>query len=83
MDVVLDVLDTFVFDKLYALLLPAKSFDLLDQDSVVDYNSHINRYVTLTPSQYAVESSLARDNILRQFLSLFITIWLVLNLRLD
>lgn len=40
MDVVLDVLDTFVFDKLCAVLLPAKSFDLLDEDSLHDYICH-------------------------------------------
>lgn len=79
MDVVLDILDTFVFDKLYAFLLPAKSFDLLDQDSLHDYNRHISRYVTVIPSEYAMQSTWPRDNIFRQFLSLFITIWLVFN----
>jgi lathosterol oxidase len=83
MDVVLDILDTFVFDKLYAFLLPAKSFGLLDQDSLLDYNRHINQYVTLSPSQYAVESSWSRDNIFRQFLSLFTTIWLVFNVPIQ
>ncbi|KAL4910646.1 hypothetical protein BDW74DRAFT_1065 [Aspergillus multicolor] len=76
MDVILDVLDTFLFDRVYASVLPASS-------SVGDaalgsqklYNQHIGRYVPLPPSPYVDASMWKRDAIVRQSISLFLISW--------
>jgi lathosterol oxidase len=74
MDVLLDVLDTFVFDQLYAAILPdtnagSKAINL----SLL--NQHVKVYFPLEPSSWAAASLLKRDNMARQTLSLFLMIW--------
>ncbi|KAE8144977.1 putative sterol delta 5,6-desaturase [Aspergillus avenaceus] len=81
MDVVLDVLDTLVFDQLYATVLPrsfkAGSTDhfFLNGTETAALNENINRYVALSPSEWATKSAWPRHYIFRQSLSLFLIIW--------
>lgn len=78
MDVVLDVLDTFVFDRAYAAVLPASQTQLaLNKDLLSTYNQNVGRYVSLSPSTWAVRSSWLRDDVKRQALSLFFIMWCV------
>lgn len=78
MDVVLDVLDTFAFDRLYATLLPATQAQLaLNKDLLPTYNQNIGNYISLSPSTWAVRSSWLRDDVKRQALSLFFITWCV------
>lgn len=78
MDVVLDVLDTFVFDRLYSTFLPANLAQLAaNKENFPTYNENVNRYVTLPPSHWATRSSWARDDIQRQAVSLFLIMWYV------
>lgn len=76
MDVFLDVLDTFFFDRLYALVLPAtNSVEDAVRESQKLYNQNIGRYVPLAPSAYVDASMWKRDDILRQATSLFLIAW--------
>jgi len=72
MDVLLDVLDTFVLDRAYAVVLPVH--DNAIKPSVL-YNENVGRYLELVPSQWAYLSRLPREHILRQFLSFFLITW--------
>lgn len=86
MDVVLEVLDTFVGDYIYATLYPARpapydfpnppSNDTIGQQvfSAWTYKPSTN-YFSLEPSEYAYMSAWPRDNIWRQSLSLYLTVW--------
>lgn len=86
MDIVLDVADTFVFDRLYALALPARASNATTAGLDIDlsksaaaagqFNEAVNRYYPLAPSQWATASLLARDALPRQILSLFVLAWL-------
>lgn len=86
MDIVLEILDTFVLDSVYAFLLPV---------SPAQYNHLVapaNRtaaqpfstwrykpataFLTLEPSQDAYMSAWPRDNIFRQAISLFMITWI-------
>ncbi|KKK13227.1 hypothetical protein P175DRAFT_0427513 [Aspergillus ochraceoroseus IBT 24754] len=73
MDIVLDVLDTLVLDRLYAALLPAPEGV---RPVAVEYNSHVARYMELQPTKWAGMSQLARDSIIRQMFSLFLLTWI-------
>ena len=79
MDVVLDVLDTFVFDRCYASLLPdpfaIPSNDTLSQQPFLNHNVKV--YYPLEPSQWAEASRWKRDNVTRQTISLFIIAWYI------
>ncbi|KAA8651480.1 hypothetical protein EYZ11_004567 [Aspergillus tanneri] len=81
MDVLLDVFDTLVLDRLYASVFPKPAGKLLHNHLSLNktefgaLNQNINRYVEVTPSQWAVQSSWPRDNIFRQGLSLFLVAW--------
>lgn len=76
MDVVLDVLDTFAFDRLYSSLLPASQAQLaLNKEAFPTYNQNVGRYVTLPASDWATQSSWARDDVRRQAVSLFFITW--------
>ncbi|GJC90533.1 putative delta(7)-sterol 5(6)-desaturase [Colletotrichum liriopes] len=84
MDVVLEVVDTFVGDKLYAALLPAHA-------APYDFPHHAanataqplstwqykpsTHMLYLEPSEAAHLSAWPRDNIFRQFTSLFLITW--------
>jgi lathosterol oxidase len=85
MDIVLEVLDTFVLDQAYALLLPARPapYDYPDHASTNasaqtfstwQYKPSTD-YFQLEPSQYAYMSTWPRDNIFRQGISLFFMTW--------
>lgn len=79
MDVLLDILDTFVFDRFYASVLP--DFLATYTNSTLLGTSHLNQnvraYYPLEPSPWAEASRLKRDDLLRQSLSLFLLIWFV------
>ncbi|KAH8424410.1 sterol desaturase family protein [Aspergillus melleus] len=75
MDVFLDVLDTFVFDKFYASILPATNIDNGTLPTGALYNQHINLYYPLEPSQWVEASSWKRDDMARQAVSLFLITW--------
>ncbi|KAI9714863.1 MAG: c-5 sterol desaturase [Bogoriella megaspora] len=87
MDVVLEAFDRYLFDYVYATVLPANSnffqYDLL-KDSYLASNATLDsiasnyrytpasQYVSFPPTQYAYQSQWARDNIYRQAFSLYI-----------
>lgn len=78
MDVFLDVLDTFVFDRFYASIAPdhftgANNSTLFAQDP--NLNRHVRVYYPLEPSQWAESSVWKRDDIARQSFSLFLIAW--------
>lgn len=81
MDVLLDILDTWVLDRFYATIFPRSPAKFIDYSSPsnntewANLNQNLNRYVEVTPSKWAVQSSWPRDNILRQGLSLFLVAW--------
>ncbi|KAL2007491.1 hypothetical protein VTN00DRAFT_8929 [Thermoascus crustaceus] len=81
MDIVLDVLDTLVFDHVYAALLPISAETLAKKPIVDDgallsqYNQNVGRYIDLPPSKWAALSSWSRDDIRRQTISLFAISW--------
>jgi lathosterol oxidase len=86
MDIVLEVCDTFALDYAYASLLPAKPapYDLL-KDGISNSTvaaalstwqyTPATSYFTLQPSDAAYLSAWTRDNIFRQFISLFLIVW--------
>lgn len=72
MDILLDVLDTFVLDRLYAAVLPVHGNAIKPS---MPYNENVGRYLELAPTQWAYLSRWPRDNAVRQFLSLFMITW--------
>ncbi|KAL8755843.1 MAG: hypothetical protein Q9199_003355 [Rusavskia elegans] len=89
MDIVLNVFDTFLFDRLYATALPRSSTagasHKVIKDATATFSSmrelptavrSLNQFWNLEPSQYAVLSAWPRDNIWRQTLSLYLITWL-------
>ena len=84
MDVVLEVLDTFGFDWLYATLLPASSpfnagrfHDVSNSSLPSMLYKPASQYLKLEPSQYAYMSALPRDNVWRQGITLYLITWSV------
>lgn len=88
MDIVLEIFDTFLFDRLYAKYLPATSSTILAHDAVnnatVAFSSMpqapirfpaASRFLRLEPSAWAYMSSWTRDSVSRQTLSLYLIIW--------
>ena len=88
MDIVLDVFDTFLFDRLYATALPrpltAGASHKVIKDATATFSSSrelptaiqsLNQFWNLPPSQYAVLSAWPRDSIWRQTLSLYLITW--------
>ncbi|KAL0473701.1 C-5 sterol desaturase [Neurospora intermedia] len=84
MDVVLEVSDQFMFDYMYAWLLPARPalYDFPDKSNgtAQAFSSWVyepaTKFFSLEPSQAAYQSIWTRDNIYRQALSLFLILWL-------
>ncbi|MCJ1375465.1 c-5 sterol desaturase [Loxospora ochrophaea] len=88
MDVVLEVFDTFLFDRLYAQFLPASSIPVA-QDAAhsatptfssmrelpTAYHA-ASQFLQLQPSHWAYMSAWPRDNIWRQTVSLYLITWL-------
>jgi len=107
MDVVLEVFDTLLFDRLYANVLPLSpavaSFDPIstisaslkgyhDINATYDTTNSISdatfarsgwqwqpasEYFSMQPSDYAYMSKWDRDNMYRQFVSLYLITWYV------
>lgn len=87
MDVVLEVFDTFLFDRLYAAALPTSAPHQganVVKDATTTFSSvrehptalaRTNQLFQLEPSQYAYMSQWPRDNIWRQGLSLYLITW--------
>lgn len=87
MDIVLEILDTFFFDRFYATLFPASSTVYgkpIVQDVTSTFSSirelptaiHASsQFFQLKPSQYAYMSTWPRDNVWRQGLSLYLITW--------
>ncbi|KAK2007027.1 hypothetical protein LZ32DRAFT_663160 [Colletotrichum eremochloae] len=85
MDVVLEIIDTFIGDKLHDTLLPAHAtpYDFPNYTvnatalplSIWKYKPSTYMF-SLEPSEAAYMSAWPRDNIFRQFTSLFLITWL-------
>lgn len=87
MDIVLEIFDTFLFDRLYAICLPA-ALRSYGHDAMKDATSTFssmremptaphpsNQFFQLKPSQYAYMSAWSRENPWRQGLSLYLITW--------
>lgn len=89
MDIVLEFCDTFLFDHIYAAVLPAKP-------SLINLNDGINNgtrfdakalsswqyqpsteFISFAPSDAAYMSQWTRDNVYRQALTLLLVTWSV------
>ncbi|KAA8908956.1 hypothetical protein FN846DRAFT_644178 [Sphaerosporella brunnea] len=78
MDIVLSVTDTFLFDRLYAALLPRPDASLYNTTQFtrsIELDP-ISDHFGWQPSKYAYLSTLDRDNDYRQLFSLFLITWL-------
>lgn len=88
MDIVLEVFDTFILDRLYATILPTitaiPNGRISSNDATSTYSSQrelptavhsASRFFQLEPSEYAYMSAWPRDNIWRQGLSLYLITW--------
>ncbi len=91
MDVILEVADTYLLDRVYATLLPASPAQYIsyksDNASSLSFSnatgSHLynyiyepaSQYISLEPTQWTYSSSWPRDNIIRQGISLFAIVW--------
>lgn len=85
MDIVLEVIDTFVGDYLYATVHPARlapydypnppSNETVSQQAFTSWTyKPSTQYISFEPSEYAYMSAWPRDNIYRQALTLFMLI---------
>lgn len=90
MDLVLEGFDAYVFDRLYATLLPTQNLNITSQlasENVFATASCLDnydfkpasKYLSFPPSEYACMSTLPRENIWRQLISLYIITWFVHN----
>lgn len=90
MDIVLEAFDTFLFDPIYATLLPANipapspnaTFSSLKEASTPYLSTTwqfqpASEYLSFTPSKYAYMSAWPRDDMRRQFVTLFLITWCV------
>ena len=86
MDVVLEVTDTFIWDYMYASLLPAHPAPYDYPNVQTNQTSQTfsswqyepsTSFFSLQPSKAAYASTLPRDSIYRQGISLFLITWLV------
>jgi lathosterol oxidase len=91
MDVVLEVADTYLLDRVYATLLPANpsqyiSYKFSNASSTTfpgaagkpQYNyiyEPASQFISLEPTPWTYSSSWPRDNIIRQGISLFAIVW--------
>lgn len=88
MDIVLELCDTFLFDHIYAAILPAKPSSLFLKDGAINgtqfdakaYSSWqyeaSNQYLSWTPRDAAYMSEWTRDNAYRQIITLLLLTWL-------
>jgi lathosterol oxidase len=87
MDIALELVDTYVLDKVYASLLPAKipSYNInngLHNSTIYDLKASspwqfepASSMISFTPGEAAYMSQWNRDNIYRQAVSLFFITW--------
>ncbi|TVY88002.1 Delta(7)-sterol 5(6)-desaturase [Lachnellula willkommii] len=88
MDIALELCDTYAFDYIYSALLPASSspYNLndgfsnattFDAKAASPWQWHpASQFLSFPPTDAAYMSQWPRDNIYRQFLSLFLIMWL-------
>ncbi|KXG50033.1 Fatty acid hydroxylase [Penicillium griseofulvum] len=77
MDIFLDILDTLILDRCYALLSPdPTAISKNDNLASANLNRHVGLYYPMQPSKWAEASLWKRDDIARQALSLYLIIWL-------
>ncbi|KAJ5519026.1 Fatty acid hydroxylase [Penicillium expansum] len=77
MDIFLDILDTLVLNRCYALLSPDPTATFNNNTlPAVDLNRHVRVYYPMQPSKWAEASLWKRDDIARQALSLYVITWL-------
>lgn len=87
MDIVLEVLDTFLFDRFWSTVYPASTFNY-PKDAVKHSTATFSsirelptaihsstQFFQLAPSRYAYMSKWPRDNIWRQFCTLYLITW--------
>jgi Delta7-sterol 5-desaturase len=96
MDLVLEGFDTYLFDPLYASILPANPSNVaykvaggngsttlssMREVPTAQYSTWefkpASQFLSFPPSHFAYESSMPRDDIRRQFASLFLITWYV------
>ena len=87
MDIVLEVFDTFLFDRFWSTVYPASSLNdpkNAIKDSTATFSSmrelpttipSSTHFFRLAPSPYAYMSEWPRDNIWRQFFTLYLITW--------
>lgn len=91
MDVVLEAFDTYLFDYIYAFAAPSPAANLGKAAAVANASyaaipempslanawkfEPASQYLSFPPTEYAWMSSLARDNMYRQAVSLFLITW--------
>ena len=90
MDVILEIVDTFLFDRLYATVFPTtipvviSSYARQTPTATSTFSSMrevptpfqpASQFLTLEPSAYAYLSAWPRDNPFRQLLSLYLITW--------
>ncbi|KIX10485.1 uncharacterized protein Z518_01568 [Rhinocladiella mackenziei CBS 650.93] len=83
MDIVLEIVDTLVLDRVYATLLPASPSSYVSQKSnnatsTAQYTyiyEPASQFISLEPTHWTYSSSWPRDNIYRQAISLFAIVW--------
>ena len=81
MDVVLEVADYLVFDRVYSAISPLSATPNVNAtlNSIPSWQhpSYVpaSQYLPLGPTQYTYASSLDRDNIYRQAISLYLITW--------
>ena len=87
MDIVLEVFDTFLFDRFWATVYPATTLTHTQnviKEATATFSSMrelptpiqpATHFFNLTPSKYASLSQWPRDNIWRQFLTLYLITW--------
>lgn len=87
MDIILEVFDTFLFDRFWATIHPASPLQYTEnavKDATTTFTSmrelptaiHAStQFFQLEPSKFAYMSEWPRDNIWRQFLTLYLITW--------
>ncbi|EXJ80358.1 C-5 sterol desaturase [Capronia coronata CBS 617.96] len=96
MDIVLEIVDTLLLDRVYSSLIPASP------SSYLPYHSHngststfssmregatatpqytyvyepASKYISMQPTEWTYSSAWPRDNLYRQFISLFFIVWI-------
>ena len=95
MDIILEVVDTFVFDHIYSSLLPAKTLSFATNATFSSIKEEptgfalppatwqyepASKYFSVRPSQAAYDSAWPRDDWRRQLLTLYLITWYVTTL---